>query len=155
VSVILRRARTRRARRSSAMAGSRWVVCGALAFVTGGMEPARAPVLPSGGNDQARQEVYGPYPLTGDNGLLAATWKRGDGSYTWGQLEQVAEQFPESADVYGRANTRGIVLSSVSAAGGALIGYTLGYNLTAPEDKRWSSGTQAAAYGTGGGLIVL
>jgi hypothetical protein len=99
--------------------------------------------------------MYSDYELHAEIGAFSATWKRKDGEYGWGQLGDVAKQFPDSSDVYDRANTRGLVLGSIAGVGGGLIGYTLGWNLTAEESRRWSSSTQIAMYSVGGGLIVV
>lgn len=98
--------------------------------------------------------LYEQYRLTGDVGFFSAKWKRADGEYAFSQLEDVAEQFAESSSVYGRATTRMTVLAAISATGGATAGFTLGWNLTASDEMRWSTGTQAVLYGIGGGLVV-
>lgn len=128
---------------------------GVLLMGVGCAESAKPPVLPTATDASSREVFYSEYRLTADIGAFSAEWKRSDGSYGWGQLDQLAQQFPESQDVYSRANTRGVVLGSMGAVGGGLVGYTLGYNLTASSDRRWSSGTQAAFYGVGGGLILV
>jgi hypothetical protein len=96
----------------------------------------------------SRRALYDQYHLTEDRGVFSVTWKRADGEYNWGELSEVAKQFPESQDVYDCASTRGLVLGTVAGVVGALIGFTLGYNLSAEEDKRMSTGQQTALYAT-------
>ena len=113
----------------------------------------KAPVVPLA-SGPPNPKLYDQYRLTADIGVFSAKWKRADGEYNWVQLDQVAAQFPESADVYGRATTRGTVLSVMGGAGGAIIGATLGWNLAASNENEWPTSTQVALYTTGGVLIV-
>ena len=133
----------------------RWVMWGVLPLSVACAEPAKPPAFPSGGDARSMEEFYERYRLNEDIGFWDATWKRADGEYHWGQLEKVAEQFPESSDVYTRSNTRALVIGGIGAAGGAVVGYTLGWNLAANESEKWSTGAQVAAYSTGGGLILI
>jgi hypothetical protein len=119
------------------------------------VDQATVPVVRRGGDPAALEQAYEQSKLTYDKGFWSASWKRADGEYNWGSLENVAKSYPESEDVYGRANTRGIVVGSIAGVGGGLIGYTLGYNLTAPSDRKMSSDTQVALYATGGGIFLL
>jgi len=116
--------------------------------------PPKAAEVPTFGAGQG-EAIFNQYQLTGDVGPLGGgKWKRSDGEYQWRQLEEVARQFPESADVYDRANTRNLVLNTAAAAGGSIIGYTFGWNAFASDGERWSTGTQEAAYGAGVGIIL-
>src|SRR5690606_24704365 len=87
----------------------------------------------------SRKALYKKYRLVEKRGTLSLSWKRADGEYSWGQLSQVAEQFPEAEDVYDRATTRATVIGAVAGAGGGLVGYTIGYNLAADSYRRMSS----------------
>jgi hypothetical protein len=128
----------------------------ALCLLSGGcVSQATVPTILPAADANARQDFYAKYALQYESGFWSKSWRRADGEYGWGALEDLAKGYPETNDLYGRANTRGIVIGSVAGAGGALVGYTLGYNLTAQESQRWSSGTQAAMYGAGGGLILV
>src|SRR3982751_4216881 len=104
-----------------------WVVWGAVPLIVACAEPARPPEFPSGGDARSMEEFYEQYKLKGDIGFWDASWKRGDGEYHWGQLDEVAKQFPESSDVYSRSNTRALVIGGIGAAGGFVVGYTLGW----------------------------
>jgi hypothetical protein len=116
--------------------------------------PPKAPEAPTQIPGQAPEAVFDHYRLTGDVGTLRAKWTRADGEYQWSQLEDVANQFPESADVYMRATSRAIVLNTVAATGGSIVGMTFGRNIVASDDDRWPTGTQEALYGIGAGLIL-
>jgi hypothetical protein len=116
--------------------------------------PPKAPLVPLIQGTPMNPAFYDRYRLAGDVGFFSAKWKRADGEYNWVQLDEMAAQFPESADVYRRANARSTVLVIISGTGGAIVGFTLGWNIGANDDTRWSSGTQVALYSVGGGLIV-
>jgi hypothetical protein len=131
------------------------VAAAALALTAGCVDQATVPVVPRSGESAARDQAYEASKLTYDKGFWSSSWKRADGDYNWGSLENVAKSYPESEDVYSRANSRGIVVGSIAGIGGGLIGYTLGYNLTAQSDKKMSSDAQVALYATGGGFILL
>jgi hypothetical protein len=127
---------------------------GAAGVMFGCAQPAKAPALPTNADARTRGNFYESYRLRGDLGFFAATWKRSDGEYEWGQLAEVARQFPDSQDVYESANTRSFVLAGAGAVGGGIVGYTFGYNLAVPADQRMSSEAQVALYATGGGIIL-
>ncbi len=136
--------------------GHRLVVASAaLALAAGCVDKATVPVVPRSGDSAAREQAYESSKLTYDKGFWSSSWKRADGEYNWGSLENVAKAYPESDEVYGRANSRGLVVGSIAGVGGGLIGYTLGYNLTAQSDKKMSSDAQVALYATGGGIVLL
>lgn len=137
------------------MQGKSWVMWGVVPLVVACAEPAMPPEFPSGGDARSTEAFYEQYRLKGDIGFWDASWKRGDGDYHWGQLEKLAEQFPESSDVYSRANTRALVIGGIGGTGAFVVGYTLGWNLAAEDSNKWSTGAQVAAYSTGGGLIVI
>lgn len=132
---------------------NRWMAFALLAGIAACV-PTKAAEVPTHVAGQSPNAVFSQYQLTGNVDFLGGKWKRGDGEFQWAQLEEVARQFPESSDVYDRANTRATVLSTASAAGGLVVGMTFGWNIAASDDERWSSGTQQAAYGLGAGLIV-
>jgi hypothetical protein len=117
--------------------------------------PATAPVFPVGADERGRMAFYEDYRVTADIGAFSATWKRRDGEYAWPQLEHVAQQFPGSADVYSRAGTRDLVLGTGGGIGGGIVGFTLGWNLVAKDDRKMTTGTQIALYSVGGGLILV
>ena len=126
-----------------------------LVIILGCSTPAKPPVLANAKDTPARQALYEQYRLTEDRGFWSHTWSRADGKYEWGQLSDLAAQFPESESIYNRVLTRGLILGSIGGAGGGIVGYTLGYNLTASEGNRMSSNAQIALYATGGGLVLV
>lgn len=119
-----------------------------------GCTPHKAPLVPLVQGGPLNPALYEQYRLTGEVGAFSARWKRADGEYNFGQLDDVAAQFAESDDVYRRAVTRGAVIGIIANTGAATVGFTLGWNLAANDDTKWSSGTQIAAYGVGAGLIL-
>jgi hypothetical protein len=126
----------------------------AVSALVAACAPHKAPLVPLVAGGPLSPALYEQYRLTGDVGFFSAKWKRADGEYAFAQLEDVAEQFPESADLYGRATTRMTILGAIGTTGAATLGFTLGWNVAANDETRWSPGTQAALYGVGGGLIV-
>ncbi len=135
----------------------RQVLVAALLSVAfpGCVTQAAAPVVPRNADQAVREQSFEQWKLTYEPGFFAPSWKRADGEYPWGALQDVAKTYPQSDEVYQRAQTRATVLGTIGGVGGGLVGFTLGYNLTAQDDKKFSSGTQVALYSTGGGLILL
>jgi hypothetical protein len=144
-------ARAAREKRRGRAAG--WVALFAMAWLAG-CAPHKAPLVPLVAGGPLSPALYEQYRLIGDVGFFSAKWKRADGEYSFAQLEDVAEQFAESDDVYGRAATRATILETIGTTGAATVGFTLGFNLAANDETRWSPGAQAALYGVGGGLLA-
>lgn len=103
--------------------------------------------------DERRRE-FDANKLVFHDGLIAPKFERKDGSFVFGQLEDVASTYPRSEDVYHSAKVRAGVLGALGGLGGGIVGATLGYNLAAPSSQRMSRNTQIASYATGGGLVV-
>lgn len=118
---------------------------------------ASAPLPPAPGTIAADQRaaVYQKYKLNyQSNALTGSRWKRADGEYVFGQMEQVLATYPETQPGVSQIKTRNTVVGLIGGLGGAVLGYTFGRNMFAPAERRWSSGQQAAGYGVGGGLII-
>lgn len=126
----------------------------ACAGLLGCAEQAPVPKFPIGADEQTRLDLYEQYKLAPDIRVFSWTWKRRDGEYSWNALDDVARQYAESADVYHRANTRGVILGGVSGVGAGIVSGTLVGNLTSPPDRREQSSTQVLLYSVGGGLMV-
>ncbi|WP_437630266.1 hypothetical protein [Sorangium sp. So ce854] len=133
--------------------------CVAILGLTGCVAPqvkqAEVPYVPLDADQAAREAIYEQYKLTADVGAFSALWKRGDGDHSFAALETLSKQYPETDEVYRSAKTRAAWLTVPAAAGGATLGATLGYNLSAPESQRMSSDTQVVMYSIGGGLALL
>jgi hypothetical protein len=99
---------------------------------------------------EERLALYDAYRLR----RAGNTWRREDGKYTFAQLGDVAGQFPASASLYRRAQTRSQVTSGIAGAGGGLLGGTLGWQLGASPENKLSTGAQVGLYTAGGVLTV-
>jgi len=121
-----------------------------------GCVPAQAPrpTIVRDAAPCARQHTYDAYQLTFHDGMFSPKWSRSDGEYDLPRLNDVFDSYPQSHEVKDRVKTRSSVIGAISGAGGALVGFTLGYNLSATDANRMSTGTQTALYATGGGLLV-
>lgn len=129
----------------------------ALLFVmVVGCVPAQAPrpTIVRDADPCAKQHTYDAYQLTFHDGTFSPKWSRGDGEYDFGSLNDVFDSYPGSHEIKDRVKTRSSVIGGISGAGGFLVGFTLGYNLSASDATRMSTGTQTALYATGGGLLV-
>jgi hypothetical protein len=125
-----------------------------LVASAGCVHQAQRPNLTREATQDERRREYDANKLVFHEGFLAPKFERADGSFVFGQLEEVVSAYPRSEDVYRSAKIRAGVLGGLSGLGGALIGGTLGYNLAAPSNQRMSRNTQIASYATGGGLVV-
>lgn len=127
-----------------------------LSVMVMGCVPAQAPrpTIARDADPCAKQHMYDAYQLTFNDSMWNPKWSRGEGEYTFGSLNDVFDSYPQSHEVKDRFKTRSSVIGALGQAGGALAGFTLGYNLTATDANRMSTGTQTALYTTGGGLVV-
>lgn len=118
--------------------------------------PAQAPrpTIARDADPCAKQHTYDTYQLVFHDSAWNPKWARGDGEYAFGSLNDVFDSYPQSHEVKDRIKTRGGVVGAISGAGAALVGFTLGWNLSATDANRMSTGTQTALYATGGGLLV-
>lgn len=81
-------------------------------------------------------------------------FRRKDGEYSAEQVLGLAQDCPDAAALVqvGPQSTVATILGSIS---GAIVGTTLGHQLTAEDDMKLSGGAQAGLYGTAAGLFVL
>jgi hypothetical protein len=119
--------------------------------------PAAAvrPVVDRAASPEVRMIRYDGARLAFNNSYFLPKWSRDDGAYGLGQLDDVLNAYPESRDARSRVLRTGMLIGAIAGVGGALIGYPLGYNLSAPRSRQLSTGVQAAMYGTGAGLAAL
>jgi hypothetical protein len=111
-------------------------------------EPAHAT---KGATSAEDERTYARTSLKRDGGK----WVRSDGSYPFGALTLVAQEFPESEAVYQQARSRAQLLGIPAALGGGLIGATFGWNIAGAKETHMSTNTQIALYATGAGLAAL
>jgi hypothetical protein len=102
----------------------------------------------------ARARAYEDYKLVYESSVWVPKWKRADGEYIFGRLDDVLDAYPQTRALKQRTRTRATVIGSLAGVAGGVAGFTLGYNLSVPESQRMSSGAQAALYATSGGLLV-
>jgi hypothetical protein len=127
----------------------------ALLLVVGGCAAAPLPPAPAGVPAEKRAALYEQYKLDYQyNAFTGSRWKRKDGDYMLGQLDQVLATYPETQPGVSKIQSRNTVVGVLGGIGGAVLGYTLGRNLTGPADRHWSSAQQGAGYGIGAGLIL-
>jgi hypothetical protein len=120
----------------------------------GGRHASLPPISP--GLDPAqRQALYTDYKLDYEKGFWAPHWKRKDGEYNYGELDNVYDAYPETRDKKSSAVARGAVIAGIGAAGAGLAGFDAGYNLAVPEQHRMSGPVLGATLGAAGGLVVI
>ena len=125
-----------------------------LALV-GCASPAQRPPVSPGMDANGKAQVFANYRLTTEGEpFFGYKWKRKDGEYSLAQLQDVFDAYPEPKDLVGQSRSRALVIGLIADAGGAIVGWTLGWNLTANDANRYPTGTQIALYSTGGGLIL-
>jgi hypothetical protein len=122
--------------------------------VSSRVEPAVAPSILREADLPTRQAQYEKYKLVFVMSEGKGNWARQDGAYTWAALENLAREYPEAQDVYDRASTRATTIVAMSSTGGAIGGFTLGWNTQGSDDNHWSTGTQVALYSVSGALLV-
>jgi hypothetical protein len=125
-----------------------------LVASAGCVHQASRPSLTREATQDERRREFDANKLVFHDGFLAPKFERKDGSFVFGQLEDVVSTYPRSEDVYHRAKVRAAVLGGLGGLGGGIVGATLGYNLAAPSNQRMSRNAQIGSYATGGGLVV-
>jgi hypothetical protein len=117
--------------------------------------PQAVPPKFAAGTDEAtRQKLYDDNKLTLRSDWWSARWHRGSETYQTGQLDGVFDTYPTTRELKARVKRRATVIGTLAYTGGAIVGFTLGYNLVPSNKNEMSSGAQAALYSVGGGLIV-
>jgi hypothetical protein len=123
--------------------------------VVGCVDKAALPPVRQAADPVSRSQIYADYKLTYDRGIFSETWKRKDGEYNLAELSDVLDAYPETMELKDKVHARRLVLGTFGGIGGGLIGFTLGWNLTASSENRMSSETQVALYSTGAGFLVI
>jgi hypothetical protein len=113
---------------------------------------ARRPTVVATADPGTRQQIYDQYKLTDEHSVWTGVkWDRADGTYTFAALDDVLASYPSTRELGHRARVRNGVTNGIAAAGGALVGFTLGYN---EAEHRMSTDAQIATYGAGAGLVL-
>lgn len=122
-----------------------------------GCVPAQAPcpTIVRDADPCARQHTYDAYQLTLHDGMFSPKWSRSDGEYDLPRLNDVFDSYPQSHEINNSVKTRSSVIGALGGGGGFLVGFTLAYNLTAPEGSRMSTGLQTGLYAAGGGMLAI
>jgi hypothetical protein len=113
---------------------------------------APRPTFSAEASAEERQRAYG------DWSLRHAGWEaleRKDGKWNVDQLRDVLGEDEPSKQAAAKVRRRRLVVMMLAGIGGGLAGATLGTNLAAPEEERWSTGLQVGMYATAGGLVIL
>jgi hypothetical protein len=128
-----------------------------LCFAGCGGRTAAAPQIPRQADPAVREQVYAANRLSFEGGFWTNKWTRADGAYNVNSVGPAVDAYPESKAARSRARKRGLLVSILSATGGAIIGVTLGMQLFPPpeEDQQLSGGAAAALYGTGAALAII
>ena len=122
------------------------VVGSLLALCAGCASSASLPPAVTGVAPAEREATYQRYKLSYQyNAFSGGRWKRADGEYMLGQLDNVLAAYPETAAGADKMKARGAVIGGLAAVGGAVLGFTFGRNVLGPERAHWSSGQRAAA----------
>lgn len=124
-------------------------VCGCLP------KQAAPPTVPASALPADRERVYRDYELTYESGVLAHRWKRADGEYSLVGIAPSVEVYPASKEAHRRAKRRSLLVTIVAATGGALIGTTLGLQLTANDQNKLDTGVAVGLYASGAALAIL
>jgi hypothetical protein len=124
------------------------------AFLTGCIERATVPPVRQGVDPASRQRIYEDYKLAYDKTFFTENWARKDGEHNLAELEDVVGAYQETRELRGRIQSRRLAIGTVSGVGAGIVGFTLGWNLTADQQTKMSTSTQTALYVTGGALIL-
>jgi hypothetical protein len=110
---------------------------------------ASQPQVPRGADVATREAVYEAYELTYVDRLGSRSWRRADGTYSLRTIESATSRYPVSRDAHASMRQRSLIVSLVAATGGGLIGFTAGYQLSAPEPERMSNRSAYTLVGVG------
>ena len=119
---------------------------------TGCGRHASQPQVPRGADVATREAIYDAYALTYVDRIGSRSWRRADGTYSLRTIETATTRYPESRDARDSVRQRSLTVSLIAATGGSLIGFTAGYQLSAPEPERMS--TTATVTLIGAGLLL-
>jgi hypothetical protein len=130
-----------------------------VGYACGSLPQATPPALPgTGAAVEARERVYGAYALRKEDEFLRSTWRREDGSYSWGQLEVLAEPHPETRELGSDAALRDTVLGLLAGAGLGIVVGTAAHEIGSAPGQDFPAATETALYIAGAssfGLALL
>jgi hypothetical protein len=130
------------------------VVITVMAFGACAPPQVPPPKFAADADEAMRRKLYDDNKLTFQPSWWSPRWHRGAETYQVSQLDRLFDSKPRTHELQQRLKHRGAVIGALAITGGAVLGFTLGYNLGANRSTQMSPDTQATLYGVGGGLIV-
>jgi hypothetical protein len=115
---------------------------------------ARPPQIPENADLPTREAIYKRYHLVQTTTGASINFRRGNAEYSFGEMQAVAETYPESADKFHASQLRATGLATMAGLGAFIIGFTVGWAIKAPPSKQLSTATQVALYSSGGALLL-
>ena len=106
----------------------------------------RPPATPGTGS-VARQDLYDRYKLKYHPGFLHSNWTRSDGEFTFEELTNVLDTYPESRETKTMIQAGEAIGAGMAATSGALLGYAL-------VDDGLASSTRRGLYIASGSVFV-
>lgn len=116
---------------------------------------ATRPAVPRDADVATRESIYAAHELTYVDSWFTRTWRRADGAYDLKHVESAVSAYPASREAHATVKQRALAVTLISGLGGALLGFTAGYQLGAPEAERMSDKAAYTLVGAGAVLIVL
>ncbi len=95
----------------------------------------------------ARRDVYDKYKLKYHSGFLHDEWTRSDGEFTFEQLTNVLDAYPESRETKTMFQAGDAIGAGMAVTSGALVGYAL-------LDDGLASSTRRGLYIASGSVFV-
>lgn len=127
-----------------------------VVFITACMaNRATPPTLPLGADDSTRQRAYADNELAYQGGFWSHQWVRADGKYNLNTVTPTIERYPTAKRAHTRAKRRSLLVTILAATGGALIGTTLGTQLTATDDQKLPGTVAGSLYISGAALALI
>ena len=106
----------------------------------------RPPATP-GTDSIARQDLYDKYKLKYHPGFLHSKWTRSDGEFTFEELTNVLDAYPESRETKTMFQAGEAIGMGMAVTSGALLGYAL-------VDNGLASSTRRGLYIASGSVFV-
>ncbi|HUQ02124.1 MAG TPA: hypothetical protein VM261_06480 [Kofleriaceae bacterium] len=114
---------------------------------------ATQPQAPRGADLATREALYDASELTYVDRLGSRSWRRADGTYSLRTIESAVARYPDSREAHATVRQRSLAVSLIAGTGGGLVGFTAGYQLSAPERERMSN--RAAYTLLGAGVVFI